>query len=774
MPQIPEGGKLRHALDYLNLEFAQPGAADHLTWEGAWRGEVRGNGFIDGSGLGGAWGSHAGDWVEYGFDRHGENGPVKLIVRARLNTAAGKTTLALSGLANGKLEIVSPEFTNLELAAEAGAEETLRITSEGESPIEIAFLALVPASVESILVEPLAWNPVPERTTGPAPSTLVLKYAQSPYHYGVAWEGNDFEVRQILNSELDQFLRLKTHDHVNETLVGDRRGHFTNVVQRPITLEPKSKRKVWFYVCEGEPQVVSEALARFAEKAGEREALFARAAKKAFTFKPSPSGKKYLFSQSRMAATTLTNAVFPVYTQRQYVRHRCPGKWWDSLYTWDSGFIGLGLVEIDPAQAAECLAQYLTEPGNPHAAFIHHGSFVPMQIHLYQELWNRTQSKAVLDKYYESLKQYYLFYAGHAAGSTTRNLKSNLIRSWDYFYNSGGWDDYAPQVETHRRGLTARVTTAINSAQAIRCARTLALAASHLGRNDDVAFYEKDIADISNDLNQYAWDAEAGYYSYVVHDESGAPGEFLRDANGVNFNRGLDGAYPLAAGMCDASKEEALLARLFDPQQLWSNIGLTAIDQSAPYYRKDGYWNGTVWFAHQWFFWKTMFDLARPDLALSIAERALEVWAREVDESYNCFEHFVIESGRGAGWHQFSALSTPVMTFYAAIHCPGRLTTGFDAWVMEAKFLERNTRLQAFMRLAPRRDNAPRAIMASLNPNFNYAVRWKNQLVESQTPLPGLVVVKLPATGEAGTLEIAPKEMGETKPAPQEENTEGV
>ena len=32
-------------------------------------------------------------------------------------------------------------------------------------------------------------------------------------------------------------------------------------------------------------------------------------------------------------------------------------------------------------------------------------------------------------------------------------MKSSLLKTWDYFYNSGGWDDYPPQVHVHRQGL---------------------------------------------------------------------------------------------------------------------------------------------------------------------------------------------------------------------------------------------------------------------------------------------------------------------------------
>ena len=45
-----------------------------------------------------------------------------------------------------------------------------------------------------------------------------------------------------------------------------------------------------------------------------------------------------------MAATVLSNIVYPIRAQGQFIRHYTPGRWWDSLYTWDSGFVGLGLV----------------------------------------------------------------------------------------------------------------------------------------------------------------------------------------------------------------------------------------------------------------------------------------------------------------------------------------------------------------------------------------------------------------------------------------------
>lgn len=64
---------------------------------------------------------------------------------------------------------------------------------------------------------------------------------------------------------------------------------------------------------------------------------------------------------------------------------------------------------------------------------------------------------------------------------------------------------------------------------------------------------------------------------------------------------------------------------------MWSKSGISAVDMSASYYFNDGYWNGNVWMSHQWFLWKTMFDLGEADFAFEIAKRALDMWKAETD-----------------------------------------------------------------------------------------------------------------------------------------------
>ena len=99
------------------------------------------------------------------------------------------------------------------------------------------------------------------------------------------------------------------------------------------------------------------------------------------------------------------------------------------------------------------------------------------------------------------------------------------------------------------------------------------------------------------------------------------PAEHLRTASGVNFNLGLDGITPLLAGACTPGQEALLLDRLQDPKRYWTPIGLSTVDQSAPYYRIDGYWNGAVWMPHQWFFWRTALDLGQATLPTRLPKR---------------------------------------------------------------------------------------------------------------------------------------------------------
>jgi hypothetical protein len=149
-----------------------------------------------------------------------------------------------------------------------------------------------------------------------------------------------------------------------------------------------------------------------------------------------------------------------------------------------------------------------------------------------------------------------------------------------------------------------------------------------------------------------------------------------------------------------------------------------------------------------------MLDLGRPARALAIARRALRTWDAEVRESYHCFEHFLIETGRGCGWHQFSGLSTPVMIFYAACHCPGRLTTGFDAWVERVAFNKKNTRMNAFIKFRPCPASSRRSLLVCMKSGRGYHAEWNGGKVLSDELVPGLLAISLPSVEREGMLMV--------------------
>jgi len=114
-------------------------------------------------------------------------------------------------------------------------------------------------------------------------------------------------------------------------------------------------------VCSGTKAQVEEYLNKFSENKKSYLNKAALAKESVVKFNPNSAGNKYLFSQKRMAATTLTNMLFPIYTQKSYIKTYTPERMY-GLYTWDAGFIGLGLAELDIERAVDCLNQYMMDP----------------------------------------------------------------------------------------------------------------------------------------------------------------------------------------------------------------------------------------------------------------------------------------------------------------------------------------------------------------------------------------------------------------------------
>lgn len=673
---LPGGGAWVDARDSDSHTAGTPQPADHLvpdgwSWHEALEDGCIGGGFRwFGPGDGATW-RLAGDACH------------RLWLRAR----SGGHERARVSVAGIEHAVDGQAWRWLELPWDGGGTVALRCLA-GVCHVDV--LALAPAGSPPQLAE-RRWQPVPRIAAGPRPDSLQVAWPDLAASYGLWWGGQAF-VRQWFSESLDEPMRRGAHNHVSPVLHGPGEGHWLTVRLGPFHLAPGAEAEAFAFVCEGAAAAVDARLAGL-DPAVLRTWHDAAAARAWQPRSADAAGR----AAQLMSASLATNIVYPVYTRRGYVRHHSPGKAWDSLYTWDNGFIALGLAELDARRAAGCVAQYLMPEGDDERAWLHHGTPLPVQIHVARELWNRTRDPALVARLYPGLRRMHRFLAGRAPGSTTRQ-PSGLLSTWQHFYNSGGWDDYPAQAQMHAQGLAARTAPMVNTCQAIMTARILRELAVIAGQPGDAAEYDADIAELAAAVQAHAWDEAEGFFGYVLHDEAGVPQGMLRHASGANANRGLDGCYPLFAGICDPAQETRLLGHLADPRRLWTPYGLSTVDQSAPNYRHDGYWNGAVWLPHNWFAWKALLDLGQGGLAWRLVETALATWSAACADAERTWEKMIISTGCGTGWHHFGGLSSPLLAWYEALHRPGRLSGGAGLWILNEQ--AEATAYRASLRLA--------------------------------------------------------------------------
>lgn len=742
----------KNAVDYSSISLAKPDPQDNLVHLGYKLGEVRHSDYINSSAIAQRFGKEKGDKLTYDLESssRGTSGKLDFVYRMKVNE---QCTFSLSGIVTKVIMLKGTgkfEQFSIPYSARKDTIEKLVIESHGGNQVEFNGFFLVPENEQADpLLVPLVKNFEPEKIEDMGSKNIVLKYKDIADYYGVGWDSSSFAIRELKNDELDIYFRKFMHKHNTKVFEGNGNGNYTNVFIRPIELEAGASKSLFAMLCNGDYEKVKRQLKQF----GSLKKTIAKQ-QNVTASDILPEGKSYEFSHKMLKATLLSNIVYPIYTQGSYIRHFNPGKWWDSLYSWDSGFIALGLNEVNLKLAIECINAYTTDKDN-QSAFIHHGSPVPVQVYAFFELWSKTQSRELLAYFYPRLKQYYEFLAGRLGSSVTRN-QSGMIKTWDYFYNSGGWDDYPPQVAVRNLASKETIAPVVNTAHNIRVAKILKMFAHELNRKADLKQFDNDIKLFTEALQKYSWNTESKYFSYVVHDKQGNPtGKFIDNKSGKDYNMGLDGAYPIFSGICTPEQEKILLDKIFSEKHMWTPSGIGVVDQSAPYYNEDGYWNGAVWMPHQWFMWKAMLDIGRPDLAFKIAHKALNVYSRETDESYYTFEHFLAKTGRGAGWHQFSGLSTPILSWFSAYFKPGSVTSGFEIMITKQNFNKDLTSYTADISFDKSGSVHKRSMLICLNPAHVYKATLDGKKLNVNNRYNGLVEIDLPVSNQGGTLSVS-------------------
>lgn len=760
----PDHAVVINANDYENYTYANPRPWDTENPDGMAKGQFSDFHFTGGFGLGDRcenyhvpalglkpFGCEKGDSVSYAADIKGFNSPV-LTVRYRSATE-GDAEFTLCGK-----KIVFPHSEELAFAAfDLEKTDQIILESLGTAGIELDVLVVTEKGEQdriSVSLEKHGFVPEIKSEHCGRGICVSLYYPEEEQTYYILTNNEKTRQRTLDSGCLEDALpnRLSNGDHTYDELrrtfsesFSEKKsdeGFFHNVLVKSIFIDPNSKHTEYMVISEQPFAPLTDA---------EYEAIY-KAAATPEDNGLNENGRKYTLSTDILRSTLLTNVVYPVYKHGQNVIHFTPGKRWDSFYTWDSGVIGVGVLEFSPEKAKYILETYLSDEDNRDFAFLLHGSLVPTQFAQYLEMLKRAKDKNPLFALYDKMMRYYRFLAGED-GSTTAKFKNGLLTTYDYWYSCSGMDDYPAQVYMIDRQMMDKICPCISTSHIIRAAKIMKMVAEAIGREEDVQRLQRDIDNSTAALNALAWDEKCGYYSYTVYDENNQLCGYLRNEQGENMNKGMDGVYPLVAGAATPQRAARLLAHIKNPKEMWSKSGISAVDMSASYYFDDGYWNGNVWMSHQWFLWKTMFDMGEADFAYEIAKRALDMWKAETDFSYNTYECFGIKTQRGGWFHNFGGLSAPICVWANAYYKPGTVTTGFDVWTAH-QYADENHAEISFKYCG---SAAAYTILVCLSDRNSYKASLNGKELDFVQREPGIIEITLSGSVKEGEISISPR-----------------
>lgn len=789
-PLLPEKSDFFKATDYSSYTYTVTRPWDEQNADGRRKGIFLDSRFVSGTGLGDRaekwhmphkvfepFGGEKGDSASFDLDiRHDYENAV-LAVRYRTSAIkyeqgkmVGVTYIPsekdAAFLVNGKRLTLThcnePQIAFLPLGKLEKGCLHLDFVSLGEGAAEFDFFAVCEnedRNCVGVTAEEIDF--VPEICTEELEYGFLtkLKYKDVANEFYLRVFDPNTRLRRIETGALEDCMTARlsnadeTFDDVTESFTGafSRKhsdpGFFHNEITHTIFVPACEKAVRYAVISSGKREYLSFA---------QYESIYKEKRSHKIRFELNRDGEKYGFSNGLLSAAVMTNVVYPIYKYGDYILHHTPGKRWDCLYTWDSGFIGLGMNEYAPRFAEYILDTYLSDDSNPDYAFLHHGSPVPVQIYQLFEMLQKTNDKQKLLALYSRARLYYLFLRGKVRGSTTAKFKSGLLTTYDYFYSTSGMDDYPAQVAMMKNEKRDTAAPVITTSQVIRFAKILYILADKTGREADKTEYEADIKTLTAALDKYSWDSDSGYFGYVLHDKDYNPTEIFRTEDGENLNKGLDGIYPIIAGACNEEQKKAILAHLESEKEMLSPYGISAVDQSAGYFKVNGYWNGNIWFPHQWFIWKAMLDNGESDFAFEIARRALDVWKREVEDSYYTFEMVNVVTGCGGWFHNFGGLSTPINLWTKAYYSPGTVNVGFDTYLDKTAWNPDKT--EAEIDFTCYGENGNSVLLIVMNDQKNYEILLDGMSADANERTKGCFEVRFNSKqGEKHTLTVSPE-----------------
>ncbi|MGN1418462.1 MAG: hypothetical protein ACI4W6_03965, partial [Acutalibacteraceae bacterium] len=477
--KFPEKCKFIKATKYTSYDYKIPRPWDEQNADTMKKGVFPDSRFTFGEGLGDRaekwhmphrvlkpFGGEAGDCVKFSTQLESDFDNAVLVVRYRssdIEYTQGKMVgvkyiksenTALFDV-NGKTLSLSaadePTYAVLEMGKLKKGRFDLTLVSKGQGACEFDFFALCEKEDAAVITENKTQSDntapyIPQTETAKCKNGFLLKavYPDCKDSFTLRIFDDNTRFRSVETGCLEDCMSTRmsnadeSFDDLTESFTSafNRRhsddGFFLNAISHTIFVAPHANKVCYAVLSSEETTDLTEE---------EYETLYRAAKEKAIKFNFNKDGEKYTFSNALLSAAVMTNVVYPIYLHGDYIIHHTPGKRWDCLYTWDSGFIGLGMNEYAPQFAEYILDTYLSDESNPDYAFVHHGSPVPVQIYQLFEMLQKENSKEKLLSLYDRVRLYYLFLCGKIRHSTTAKFKSGLLTTYDYFYSSSGMVD---------------------------------------------------------------------------------------------------------------------------------------------------------------------------------------------------------------------------------------------------------------------------------------------------------------------------------------------
>lgn len=423
---LPNKSLMFDALDYSEFTYKTSRPWDNETMDAMHKGEFFDDRFTSHRGLGDRddnryillkyprLGEEKGDKIVYKIKNDLNFSDAALYVRYR--TVDNKPS---AFTVNGDHVVFPPAQNMGEITIPIGnvdkGDYTLVLVSEGEGGIEFDFFAICEKyETNKILVEAKKNNFVPDVKVRDEINgkTVEIKYEGVEKPFVLRTFNDETRLRSIPSGCLEDVPtpRIsqpdKSFDNMMETFSGEfswkhsDEGYYQNTLVHTLYIEPGKSHT--------EYAVISYGGAEY-ETPEDYEKIYLSASGSVEKLSYNDSGKKYEFSNRLLRAAMFQNTVYPLYHHGEYVIHHTPGKRWDSFYTWDSGFIGLDMLEFSPKIADYILDLYLSDKDNKDYAFLLHGSPVPVHLYQYYEMLQKASDKSKLYDYYDRAKMFYDF-----------------------------------------------------------------------------------------------------------------------------------------------------------------------------------------------------------------------------------------------------------------------------------------------------------------------------------------------------------------------------